>query len=60
MCRLSGVVEHQGSMAGGHYIAYVSGKDGVWYRVSDDHVSQCDADRALGANAFLLFYAKNT
>ena len=39
---LYAMVNHTGSMHGGHYIAYVSrvGKDGkkVWFSISDSHM----------------------
>ena len=55
--RLYGVVEHQGSFKGGHYVAFVKASpSGVWHRMSDSTVSRVDEETALKAQAFLLFY----
>lgn len=66
--RLVGVVEHSGTMRGGHYIAYVRGgnrkrssgeaeKDAsVWYYASDAMVKEVTLDRVLGSEAYILFY----
>ena len=55
--RLYGVVEHQGSFKGGHYVAFVkSAPNGSWHRMSDSTVSRVDEETALKAQAFLLFY----
>ena len=53
--RLYGVVEHQGSFSGGHYVAFVR-LGNEWYRMSDSTVTQVPEADALGAQAFLLFY----
>jgi len=53
--RLTGIVEHQGTMHGGHYVAYVRNPDGTWSHISDDSVVDCK-DIAK-AQPFLLFYA---
>ncbi|XP_052189807.1 ubiquitin carboxyl-terminal hydrolase 2-like isoform X2 [Diospyros lotus] len=69
--RLLGVVEHQGSMRGGHYVAYVRGGKGnssnsekeenenggfVWYHASDTHVRQASLEEVLRSEAYILFY----
>ena len=54
--RLYGVVEHQGSFKGGHYVAFVKSAHSGWHRMSDSTVSQVDEETALRAQAFLLFY----
>ena len=56
--RLYGVVEHQGSFKGGHYVAFVKGASGEWHRMSDSTVSRVDEQTALAAQAFLLFYER--
>ncbi|XP_041010435.1 ubiquitin carboxyl-terminal hydrolase 2-like [Juglans microcarpa x Juglans regia] len=69
--RLIGVVEHSGTMRGGHYVAFVRGgqkssrgndqkeNDGsVWYHASDAYVRQASLDEVLGCDAYILFYEK--
>jgi ubiquitin carboxyl-terminal hydrolase 16/45 len=68
--RLLGVVEHLGTMRGGHYIAYVRGDErnngkadkeqggSVWYYASDAHVREVSLEEVLRCDAYLLFYEK--
>jgi ubiquitin carboxyl-terminal hydrolase 16/45 len=68
--RLLGVVEHSGTMRGGHYIAYVRGDargkgradkeqgGSVWYYASDAHVQEVSLEEVLRCDAYLLFYEK--
>ncbi|KAK9671486.1 hypothetical protein RND81_12G032900 [Saponaria officinalis] len=70
--RLSGVVEHSGSMRSGHYIAYVRGdkrkgrsedesyrqKHNVWYHASDSFIRETTLDEVLRSEAYILFYEK--
>ncbi|KAL6846813.1 hypothetical protein ACP4OV_024261 [Aristida adscensionis] len=67
--RLVGVVEHMGSMTGGHYIAYVrAGKIGgrhqqqssgkSWFYASDAHVREASLEEVLKCEAYLLFYER--
>lgn len=73
--RLIGVVEHLGTMRGGHYVGYVrchqdeisedvskdgSSKKSPWYYVSDSHVKRVPLSEVLGSEAYLLFYEKCT
>ncbi|KNA06097.1 hypothetical protein SOVF_184260 [Spinacia oleracea] len=69
---LIGVVEHSGSMRGGHYVAYVRGGDrrkgrseeetirgrSVWYHTSDAYVRETTLEEVLGCEAYILFYEK--
>lgn len=67
---LVGVVEHSGTMRGGHYIAYVRGGEkrkgttdidhvgSQWYYVSDQHVRQASIKEVLRCEAYILFYEK--
>nr|XP_043613576.1 ubiquitin carboxyl-terminal hydrolase 2 [Erigeron canadensis] len=59
--RLIGVVEHIGTMRGGHYVAYVRGGtkgngDCLWYHASDAHVRQVSFEEVLRCEAYILFY----
>ncbi|KAJ8530744.1 hypothetical protein K7X08_023625 [Anisodus acutangulus] len=65
--RLVGVVEHSGTMRGGHYVAYVRGgpkiagkdKDAenyVWYYASDAYVREVPLEEVLRSEAYILFY----
>ncbi|XP_075113037.1 ubiquitin carboxyl-terminal hydrolase 2-like [Nicotiana tabacum] len=65
--RLVGVVEHSGTMRGGHYIAYVRGgpkiagkdkdaEDYVWYYASDAYVREVSLEEVLRSEAYILFY----
>uniref|UniRef100_A0A0A9EBU8 USP domain-containing protein n=1 Tax=Arundo donax TaxID=35708 RepID=A0A0A9EBU8_ARUDO len=67
--RLVGVVEHMGSMTGGHYIAYVrAGKIGgrqqqssssnSWFYASDGQVREASLHEVLNCEAYLLFYER--
>ncbi|XP_048137040.1 ubiquitin carboxyl-terminal hydrolase 2-like [Rhodamnia argentea] len=62
--RLTGVVEHMGTMRGGHYVAYIRGgeksKNGagasVWYHASDAYVHEVTIEEVLRCEAYILFY----
>ncbi|KAJ0094002.1 hypothetical protein Patl1_25996 [Pistacia atlantica] len=65
--RLLGVVEHLGTMRGGHYVAYVRGakikgktekENGgfVWYHASDAYVRESSLEEVLRCEAYILFY----
>lgn len=65
--RLVGVVEHLGTMRGGHYVAYVRGakikgktdkeNEGcLWYHASDAYVRESSLEEVLRCEAYILFY----
>jgi len=57
--QLVGVVEHSGSLHGGHYIAYAQNRStGQWYYFSDSFVKQVSEKEVLSAEAYVLFYQK--
>lgn len=69
--RLVGVVEHQGTMRGGHYVAYVRGEGkskgnvedeekggSVWYHASDAYVRQASLQEVFRSEAYILFYER--
>lgn len=57
---LYGLVRHQGSLSGGHYIAYcrspTSRED--WYCFDDRSVYRVSIDKVLQTEAYLLFYSR--
>ncbi|KAK0606551.1 hypothetical protein LWI29_000538 [Acer saccharum] len=66
---LVGVVEHLGTMRGGHYVAYVKGvkskgkaekeiRECVWHHVSDAYVREVSLEQVLRCEAYILFYQK--
>jgi len=56
---LYAVVEHSGTMTGGHYVAYVRlPTTPVWYYVSDSSVRASTESEVLRAQAYLLFYRR--
>ena len=57
--RLYGVIEHEGSFDGGHYISYVRLQGGSqWYRMSDSIVKEVSEEVVLSKQAFMLFYER--
>lgn len=71
---LVGIVEHSGTMRGGHYVAYVrggqrnrwkadnkenEGSTTTWYRASDAYVREVSLAEVLRCEAYILFYEKN-
>ncbi|KAL6976345.1 ubiquitin-specific protease ubp2 [Sarracenia purpurea var. burkii] len=67
--RLIGVVEHLGTMRGGHYVSYVRSRNGnreaerkngdfVWYHASDNYVREVSLEEVLRSEAYILFYEK--
>jgi len=58
---LCGVVEHNGTLHFGHYVAYVRARrvatsNQQWFYCSDRHIRSCTLDEVLQAQAYLLFY----
>ncbi|XP_045814123.1 ubiquitin carboxyl-terminal hydrolase 2 isoform X2 [Trifolium pratense] len=69
--QLVGVVEHSGTMRGGHYVAYVRGgqrnrekvankenESSTWYHASDAYVREVSLDEVLRCEAYILFYER--
>ncbi|KAK9058456.1 hypothetical protein SSX86_023298 [Deinandra increscens subsp. villosa] len=60
--QLVGVVEHSGTMRGGHYVAYVKGvakgnlDNSLWYHASDAYIREASLEEVLGCEAYILFY----
>ena len=57
---LYAVVNHFGSMGGGHYTAYTQhAEEGTWHLYDDSHCTPVDAEAALhNAAAYVLFYKR--
>ena len=57
---LFAVSNHGGGMGGGHYWSYIKNKDTNWYKFNDRFVSTLDEENVCSANAYCLFYIKQT
>ncbi|KAK8803288.1 hypothetical protein WA158_000982 [Blastocystis sp. Blastoise] len=57
---LSGVVNHSGSLSGGHYTCYIKGRDEQWYYISDSYAAPATEKQVLSSEAYMLFYVRNT
>ena len=57
--KLTGIVVHNGSLRGGHYIAFVK-RMNDWIYCSDTHTRISQWDQVKKAQAYLLFYEKVT
>ena len=56
---LSGKVDHEGSLHGGHYTAACrSDIDGSWHRCNDSKVYRTALDGAMSEMPYLLFYKR--
>eukprot|EP01059_Diplonema_ambulator_P014524 TRINITY_DN25433_c0_g1_i1.p1 TRINITY_DN25433_c0_g1~~TRINITY_DN25433_c0_g1_i1.p1 ORF type:complete len:809 (+),score=302.40 TRINITY_DN25433_c0_g1_i1:54-2480(+) len=57
--KLYGVVVHQGGgTESGHYIAFITAPNGLWYRMDDEDVTQVSLNVVLKQQAYLLFYKR--
>ncbi|GBG26337.1 Ubiquitin carboxyl-terminal hydrolase, putative [Hondaea fermentalgiana] len=56
---LYGVVDHTGSLGGGHYIAKTkSSINGKWYNFDDRIITEISEEEAVSSRAYLLFYVR--
>jgi hypothetical protein len=55
---LFGVVNHFGSLNGGHYTAYCQNPDGKWYDFNDSSVSSHSPSNVCTSAAYILFYRR--
>ena len=55
--KLYGVVNHMGSLGGGHYTAYARSGD-QWYLFDDSRVEAVEAQKIVSSDAYLLFYER--
>ena len=54
---LFAVVNHFGSMQGGHYTAVVKAK-GNWFEYNDSSVTKVSESKVRSASAYILFYKR--
>ena len=56
---LYGICNHQGSVLGGHYTAYVKNANQKWYLFNDTNVKEIDdKSNLISDNAYCFFYRK--
>jgi ubiquitin carboxyl-terminal hydrolase 4/11/15 len=56
---LYGVVNHYGSMGGGHYTAFCRNfLNNRWYEFDDSRVSEINPKSAVSESAYVLFYRR--
>ncbi|KAG8192284.1 hypothetical protein JTE90_002109 [Oedothorax gibbosus] len=53
---LYGIVNHFGTLEGGHYTAYCSASSRKWYKYDDHEVSEISSSDIITPAAYLLFY----
>ncbi|KAK9368297.1 hypothetical protein V1509DRAFT_623670 [Lipomyces kononenkoae] len=56
---LYGVVNHYGSVRGGHYTAYVHKNNKGWLIFDDSRVAMCPIERVVSKDAYVLFYERD-
>ena len=58
--RLICVVNHIGTLSGGHYYSYcLHNENDKWYKFDDDKTAQIDVKNIVTPSAYLLFYVRN-
>jgi len=57
---LFAISNHYGSLGGGHYTAFVRGRNDTsqWFRCDDSSVSQCNVSSIITEAAYVLFYVR--
>uniref|UniRef100_A0A8D2MZM7 USP domain-containing protein n=1 Tax=Zonotrichia albicollis TaxID=44394 RepID=A0A8D2MZM7_ZONAL len=57
LCSLYAIVVHSGDTClEGHFLCYAKASNGLWYKMDDESVDNCDIHTVLGQQAYLLFY----
>ena len=54
---LFGVIDHSGSLSGGHYTATCDAGGGEWYRFDDETVTRTKGAPKSSRHAYVLMYA---
>lgn len=58
---LLGIVNHQGSFNGGHYVAYCKNfETGRWYEYDDSRVREIEESDLINIQAYLLFFIQKS
>ncbi|NWT32377.1 UBP42 hydrolase, partial [Cardinalis cardinalis] len=59
LCSLYAIVVHTGDTClEGHFLCYAKASNGLWYKMDDESVANCDIHTVPGQQAYLLFYAR--
>jgi ubiquitin C-terminal hydrolase len=53
---LFGIINHSGSIFGGHYFSYIKNKNGKWYNFNDTDVQEMNENKLLGNKNYCLVY----
>ncbi|KAK9238044.1 hypothetical protein V1525DRAFT_402285 [Lipomyces kononenkoae] len=56
---LYGVVNHYGSVRGGHYTAFAHKNNKGWLIFDDSRVAMCPIERVVSKDAYVLFYERD-
>lgn len=56
--KLYGIIQHSGSLFGGHYYADVRLSNGDWYRMNDEYVNKMNEQDIVSSTNYILFYEK--
>lgn len=55
---LFAVVNHQGTIEGGHYTCFVRQQNGQWFKCDDHLITKASLNEVLSSEGYLLFYHK--
>lgn len=55
---LVSVINHVGSLNGGHYYTFSSSNKNEWYIFDDSHVSRIPKENIISKNSYVLFYVR--
>lgn len=56
--QLYGVINHSGSIYGGHYTSFIKNQNEKWYHYNDTSVKGCDIKEICSPRAYCLFYRR--
>lgn len=55
---LYGVINHTGSVEGGHYTSYIKNQNNKWYHYNDTNIKELQENEICSSKAYCLFYRK--
>ena len=55
---LYGIINHSGSLMGGHYWSFIKNANDKWYVFNDTIVKEIEVNKLISPNAYCLFYKK--